>query len=316
MRSTLRSRYKVGIFCRLVLFLDLLHNLFIMIASKIGAHVSIAGGIWNAPQRAAAAGCEVMQIFTRSPQGGGAPALTPEIIERFAAARAEFGIGSVYIHTPYYINLGSEKPQTVASSIRIIREELERGTMLGAQYIMTHIGSAAEQDRNLVIQQVGESFAAVLKDYKGSTQLLIEISAGAGSVLGCTFGEVSKIIEYGNLKSFPGFGGICFDTCHAFASGYDYRSAESLQSMLEEFDQEIGLDLLRLTHVNDSKGACGDRKDRHEHIGLGLIGKDAMSHILSSASFSKIDWILETPEEQRFDDIQILKTIRSEFIDS
>ena len=281
-----------------------------MITSKIGAHVSIAGGIWNAPQRAASAGCEVMQIFTRSPQGGAAPALTPEIIERFVAARAEFGMSDVYIHTPYYINLGSEKPQTVASSIRIIREELERGSMLGARYVMTHIGSAAEQDRSVVIRRVGESFAAILNDYAGSTQLLIEISAGAGSVLGCTFAEISQIMEYGNLKRLEGFGGICFDTCHAFASGYDYRSLDGLHKMLEEFDREIGLDLLKLTHVNDSKGACGDRKDRHDHIGLGQIGRDAMSHILSSTAFAKINWILETPEERRLEDVQTLRTIR------
>lgn len=280
------------------------------IKSKIGAHVSIAGGIWNAPQRGSVHGCEVIQIFTRSPQGGPAPKIDQEVADKFKAEMAQNKISQVYIHTPYYINFASEKEQARETSSRIIREELERGSMLGSKYIMTHLGSAGTQDRNLAIEEVGRGLAKSLSSYEGSAKLLLEISAGAGAVIGCTFEEIKTIIDIGDLKSYSGFGGICFDTCHAFASGYDFRTKDSTAKTLGEFDKFIGLDLLKLTHVNDSKGAIGDRKDRHEHIGEGMVGIDGMSHILSSEPFQKIDWILETPEEKRLGDIEKLKRIR------
>lgn len=281
------------------------------IESKIGAHVSIAGGIWKAPARAGESGCEVMQIFTRSPQGGPAPVLNEEIISNFKNEILINKIESVYIHTPYYINLSSDKDSTRASSCRVIREELERGDRIGAKYVMTHLGSAGDRDRNMAIEHIGAGLAEALKGYAGTTQLLIEISAGAGAVMGCTFEEVSKIIESSKLKDKSGFGGICFDTCHAFASGYDFRTPQSLDSMLKEFDKYIGLDLLKLTHVNDSKGELGDKKDRHEYIGEGRIGSDGMSYILKSAPFSRIDWILETPDDKRLGDIDTLRKIRA-----
>lgn len=280
------------------------------INSKIGAHVSIAGGIWKAPSRGKEEGCEVIQIFTRSPQGGPAPKIDDEIASKFKQEMITNNISDVYIHTPYYINLASENEVTRKSSQRVIREELERGSMIGAKYIMTHIGSAGARDRDEAVFDVGRGLAEAISEYNGLTKLLIEISAGAGSVLGCSFEEVRKIINAGNLYHAPGFGGICFDTCHAFASGYDFRDPNTLQETLEQFDKHIGLDWLKLTHVNDSKGELGDRKDRHEHIGEGKIGMTGTSYILRSEPFAKIDWILETSDDNRMKDIEMLRSFR------
>ena len=138
--------------------------------------------------------------------------------------------------------------------------------------------------------------------------MLVEISAGAGEVLGDTFPEVAAIVS--DAKQLPGFGGICFDTCHAFASGYDFTDSAKAKKVLRDFDNSIGLSWLTLTHVNDSKTPLGDHKDRHEHIGMGHIGRDGLSAILKTPEFMHIDWILETESEGRPLDVKVLKQIR------
>lgn len=160
----------------------------------IGAHVSIAGGIWNAPERAAAIGCECFQLFTRSPQGGPAPALTDEIIAKFKHACEAHGQRLWVVHTPYYINLASKEERTRQASVRVIRDELDRASLIGATYVMTHLGSArdagVEKGRVYVIAGLTE----ILRGYTGSIQFLIEISAGAGAIIGATFEEIAEVI--------------------------------------------------------------------------------------------------------------------------
>ncbi len=276
--------------------------------SKIGAHVSIAGGIQEAPHRAKTAGCETFQCFTRSPQGGPAPKLTDEVLELFKSRMQECDIKTFYIHAPYYINLASLNEKIRQSSIRVIKEELERGSLLGAGYVMTHVGSHTDQTMEAGLARTNQALLKILDGYSGTTKLLIEISAGAGSVIGDTFEEVGEMV--GAVKDSNGFGGVCFDTCHAFASGYDYRTPSGLADVLQQFDANIGLDWLKLTHVNDSKADLGGKKDRHEHIGHGFIGRDGIASILSSPPFARIDWLLETAEDGRESDIQILREIR------
>jgi len=285
---------------------------------RIGVHVSIAGGIDKAPERAAQEQCEVFQCFTRSPQGGKAPELTPELVAQFKENMRTFNIQDFYIHAPYYINFGSTNPATYHSSVRVIREELERGSILGAKYVMAHIGSHTGWELEPSLAQASKGIAKVLEGYTGSTQFLIEISAGAGNVLGDTFEEIAEMLRQIGISTGPnaqssiaGFGGICFDTCHAFASGYDYRSPEKTKQILEQFDQTIGLNYLKLTHVNDSKGDLGDHKDRHEHVGKGFVGQDGLASLLQSNAFRSIDWLLETENEERFEDVVKLKQIRA-----
>ncbi|MEK7582396.1 MAG: deoxyribonuclease IV, partial [Patescibacteria group bacterium] len=222
-----------------------------IITSRIGAHVSIAGGIDKAPGRAAEIGCETFQCFTRSPQGGKAVELTPELVSNFKKEMKKYGMNSFVIHAPYYINLASLKPAIRYGSIRVLQEELERGDVLGARYVMAHIGSHSGQTAEEGIDKSSRAIEKILDGYDGSTQLLIEISAGAGSVLGDTFEEIGTIIKH--IRTKKGFGGICFDTCHAFASGYDFRTPNGAKKIMKLFDEMIGLELLRLTHVNDSK---------------------------------------------------------------
>lgn len=275
----------------------------------IGAHVSIAGGIQNAPGRAKEEGCETFQCFTRSPQGGPAPELTPGLVSGFRSAMKENEIKSFVIHAPYYINLASLNNRIRHGSIKVIRDELERGSTLGANYVMFHPGSHSGQSREEGIEKAKNGLEKILDGYAGNTKLLIEISAGAGSVLGDTFEEVGKMMA--TVKKTDGFGGICFDTCHAFASGYDFRTSDGAKNVLAQFDKNIGLEWLKLTHVNDSKMDLGGKRDRHEHIDKGFIGYAGLKEILSLKPFQNIDWILETETEGRLEDVKKLKEIRS-----
>src|SRR3989344_449157 len=163
--------------------------------SKIGCHVSILGGIANAPQRAADLGCEVFQIFSRSPQGGPAPKIDKEVVKKFKEEMKKNGQENCYIHAPYYINFASANPKTREASVRIIREELERGSLLGAKCLMTHLGSSRDMPRDKALKLVASGIKAVMKGYKGSTQFLLEISAGAGNTIGNTFEELAYIIK-------------------------------------------------------------------------------------------------------------------------
>ena len=277
---------------------------------KIGCHVSIAGGVWNAPERAADLGCETFQIFTRSPQGGPAPELTHEVVEKFKEGMAKFKFADFVVHCPYYINFGSGKPQTFHSSISIVRGELERTNILGGQFVMFHTGSGKDLGKVQAIKQAQQGLKKVLEGYEGQTQLLIEIAAGAGEILGDTFEEIAELME--PLKKYAGFGGICFDTQHAFASGYDVSKSD----WVKVFDKAIGLKWLKMSHVNDSKIELGGRKDRHEHIGEGLIGKKGITQFIenlqlkieNSASFPLI---LETEHDKVKADIKVLKNIRN-----
>lgn len=296
-----------------------------MIEPKIGVHVSISGGMHTAPKRANDLGCETFQCFTRSPQGGPSPELTQSLIANFKSQMQECGFETFYIHTPYYINFASLNPRIRHGSIKVVREELERGSALGARYVMTHLGSHTGQTLEEGITKVADAVVQILDGYGGTTELLLEIAAGTGNIIGDTFEEIGEILKQLGLPvgkglnqphlavqppSGAGFVGICFDTCHAFASGYDFRTAEGAGNVLEEFGKKIGLEYLKLVHVNDSKVDLGGRRDRHEHIGDGFIGREGLANILSTPEFRSIDWLLETEDSKRENDIKILKNIR------
>lgn len=269
----------------------------------IGAHVSIAGGIWNAPANAAAEGLECSQMFTRSPQGGPAPKLTPEVIAKFRAACAEHRQQLWVVHTPYYINLASADAKTRQRSAAIIREELDRASLLGAMYVMTHLGSAREVGEERGRAHVIDGLVRVLDGYVGSTQFCIEISAGAGAVIGDTFEEIAEIIAALHRDDV----GVCFDTQHAFASGYDLRTPDTVGAVMQHFDRTIGLARLKMSHVNDSKVALGEHKDRHEHIGYGQLGQDGIRAIVTHPAFRNLPLILETETEGREEDVRLLR---------
>ncbi|MHB8871374.1 MAG: deoxyribonuclease IV [Candidatus Doudnabacteria bacterium] len=283
---------------------------------KIGCHVSIAGGVINAPERAHELGCETFQIFTRSPQGGKAPELTKEVLAEFKTRMKKYGFKEFVIHAPYFINFGSANNRTFYGSVSVVREELERSSLLGASYLMVHLGSFKDLGKEKGEEQVIKGLKKVLDGYKGKTLFLIEISAGAGEVIGDSFEELSKLVKA--LKKYKTFGGICFDTQHAFASGYDLRDKKSVKQTFDDFEKKIGLKYLRMSHCNDSKVELGSHKDRHEHIDEGLIGKGGFTEILrffkgleKKTKEQKL-LILETEHDKVRADIQLLKKIKKE----
>lgn len=271
----------------------------------IGVHVSAAGNLALAPQRAKAVGAEVFQFFSRSPQGGPAVKITPTLAKEFKANCKKYGQAESYIHTPYYINLASPKNNIYYGSIAVIREELERGSLLGVKYVMTHLGSAREVGVKW-LPMVVKGLKKIMDGYKGSTKLLIEISAGSGEVIGDKFEEIAKILKGVGHKEI----GVCFDTCHAFASGYDLRDVKAVKKTFGDFDKIIGLNRLKLIHCNDSKTPLGSNKDRHEHIGLGQIGLNGFKAMMAYKPLQKINWCLETPEDDKCGDKENIKTLK------
>jgi deoxyribonuclease-4 len=271
-----------------------------------GAHVSVAGGLQNGPLNAAALGCEVFQFFSRSPQGGPAPKITPEMQSAFLENCAAHELKEWVIHAPYYLNFASGNPVTRANSARIIREELERATLLSAKYVMFHPGSAKDVGESEAVGLVVEGLKQVYKGYTGSAQLLIEISAGAGKVIGDTFEEVAEILSGVGHKEL----GVCFDTAHAFASGYDLRTRDAIHKTFQAFDAAIGLQRLKMSHCNDSKVGLGERKDRHEHLGMGQIGLDGFKELIAYPGIQHLNLYLETDPEGVQADLNNLKTLR------
>ncbi|MBI2356370.1 MAG: deoxyribonuclease IV [Candidatus Doudnabacteria bacterium] len=280
---------------------------------RIGSHVSIAGGIWNAPGNAAKVGAEVFQIFSRSPHGGPVKPIDEEAKAKFSAEMKKHKLDTFYIHTPYFINLASTKNNIYYGSISVIRQELERGTMLGCQAVMTHLGSFGELTDKQGIERTVIAIGKILEGYLGTTQLLLEMSAGAGRIIGDTFEELEQILDHPKLKKRHL--AVCFDTCHAFTAGYDLRTRESVAKTLKQFDRLIGFERLVMIHANDSKAELGKHLDRHEHIGQGFIGLKGFEALVNHEHLSKLDWILETPKDDPKDDpknIAVLKKLRQD----
>lgn len=279
---------------------------------KLGAHVSAAGGIFNAPVNAAKLDCEVFQVFSRSPQGGPAPKLSADILTQFQAAMKTNGLTEFVIHAPYYINFSSTNPRIYHSSISIIREELERGSLLGADYVITHLGSAKDSGPELGFAKTWQAIQKILDGYKGQTQLLMEITAGAGEMMGDTFEELAAILKTVEKKAaLKNKLHICLDTCHTFADGYDLRTKATVDATVKLFDKIVGLPRLKFFHLNDSKGAFGDHKDRHEHIGQGQIGREGFQAIMTHPKLKGVNGVIETPWDDSYaKDLQLLKKLR------
>lgn len=294
-------------------------------SQKVGLHVSAAGGVQNAPDNAKAMGAECFQFFSRSPRGGGAAPISDEQAASFRAKSTEYAFES-YIHTPYYINFASKNNKIYHGSINAVREELTRGTKLGVKYVVTHMGSAKDHiiDKNSstvppeALTQAIEGLKRIYDDRPHSakasrgdqeftSELLIEISAGAGAVLGDSFDELAKLLEGLNRKDVH----ICLDTCHMFASGYDLRTAEALEETMKQFRSILGADNLKLVHMNDSKKELGSHRDLHEHMGMGAIGVEGLQAVLAHKDFQHVNFILETKHDEHIQqDLDFLRNNR------
>lgn len=279
-----------------------------------GAHVSISSGIPNAPANAAVLGCEVFQMFSRSPRGGKAALITPETGRAFRAECKKYKQAASYIHAPYYINFASKNNRIRYGSIAVIRDELERASALGVKAIMTHLGSAKDTTPEQAVKITAEGIVKVLKGYKGNAKLLLELSAGSGEIIGDTFEEMGEIIKLAEKKlGKKNIIGVCLDTAHIFASGYDIRDKKSVAATFKAFDKAIGLKRLGVIHANDSMVGLGEKKDRHQHLGRGKIGVEGFRALVRHPRLKNVDMVMETPSQAGMKrDIILLKKMRGE----
>jgi deoxyribonuclease-4 len=281
-----------------------------MAQSRIGLHISGAGGLADAPLRAKALGCECFQFFSRSPRGGSTPPISAETAKLFRSRCKTWKLES-YIHAPYYINFASSNNRVSFGSVSAVREELERGTLLGVKYIMTHLGSSSDLGGSAALKQAIARVQAIFDPKKGgpyTTKLLIEISAGAGGILGDTFEELAAIVKGVGRADL----GVCLDTCHLFASGYDVRTSEAITSTMRAFKKHLPLSRFKLVHANDSAHDFGEHRDRHADIGDGRLGVDTFRSLLHHPDFRGRNFVLETPgaDARREKDVALLKELR------
>lgn len=265
----------------------------------IGAHVSASGGIENAVKNAKNIGATAFALFTKNQRQWLAPALTDKQIEIFKAAMAEAGYSAQQIlpHDSYLINLGHPDQDGLEKSRESFFEEMSRCERLGLDRLNFHPGSHLKRiDERASLDRIAESINMALERTSGVTAVL-ENTAGQGSNLGFSFYQLAHIIERVEDKSRVG---VCIDTCHAFAAGYDLRTREACDATFAEFDQVIGFKYLRGVHLNDAMRPLGSRIDRHSPLGDGEIGWECFRYIASDPRFDNIPLILETPDEARW----------------
>lgn len=266
---------------------------------RYGKHTSIAGGLPRAIERAAELGCSSLQIFSRNPRGWASPPLGEEEAIAFREARAQLGIGPVVVHDNYLINLASSDTSIRQRSIEAFRDELDRAIRIGADYLVTHPGSAKDGSR---ARGVRSCIQAVKKAAKGldldGLTVLIENTAGQGGCIGRSFDEVADIIA-GCEGALPM--GTCLDTAHTFAAGYDLLTDGTFAETMAALDAAVGFERVRVIHFNDSKVGLGANVDRHWHLGEGAIGFDALARVARYEPIAHAAIILETPEDDIHD---------------
>ncbi|MFH1707589.1 MAG: deoxyribonuclease IV [Planctomycetota bacterium] len=264
----------------------------------IGGHVSIVGGIAEAPGRARALGLDAMQVFSKNQKRWTAPSVDPAAAEAFRAALETAGIApaATAIHTSYLINLAATDEGRRKKSRTAFLDELTRAGALGIPLLIFHPGSHLGAGAAAGVAAAGAALREALEAEAGAgTALLIETTAGQGDCVGHSFEEIRDMIAAAGGHARLG---VCYDICHSFAAGYDIRTPETCAATLAEFDRVIGLDRLRAMHLNDSKTDLGSRRDRHEHIGEGAIGRAAFGLLLGDRRFTTLPAFMETPEAE------------------
>ena len=277
-----------------------------------GAHVSAAGGVENAPANARAIGATAFALFTKNQRQWVAPALKAEQIEAFRRACEEGGYTPAQIlpHDSYLINLGHPKREALEKSRAAFFDEMHRCEQLGLDRLNfhpgSHLGKITEEES---LDRIAESINLALDRTQGVTAV-IENTAGQGSNLGFAFEQLAYLIDRVEDKSRVG---VCIDTCHAFAAGYDLRTAEACEKTFAELDSIVGFEYLKGMHLNDAMKILGSRVDRHTPLGEGMIGMECFRYIMQDARFDGIPLILETPDEERWpEEIAMLKAFAEE----
>jgi len=275
----------------------------------LGAHMSIAGGVAESLARGARIGCDSIQIFTKSTRQWASKPYTKEDVEAFRRNQKEYGIAIVIAHDSYLLNLGAPDGMLRKKSIVNFIDELERCEMLGVPYLVAHPGSHVGSGEEAGIKTIAASIDEAHASTRGfRTRIALEITAGQGSNLGCTFTQMGQIFDAvkGNERL-----ALCFDTEHAFAAGYDIRTAEGYERTLAELNEKVGLDRIVAFHLNDSLKPFNSRVDRHQHIGQGYIGVEPFARLVNDPRFAGIAMCLETEPGEEMQDIAAdLATLR------
>ena len=279
---------------------------------KIGCHVSIAGGIDNSVKRAEELGCSTMQIFSKNASTWREKILKRDEVESFRGNLKNSNINPVFIHTSYLINLASPSDELYFKSINAFIEEMKRADILLTEpFLITHPGAHTGAGEEYGIERIIRALNIILEksaDLSLKTMVLLEDTAGSGTHLGYTFGQLKRMMEGAKDRKRIG---ICFDTCHAFAAGYDLSHQEGIEQTLEELEKYIGLDKLKVIHLNDSKFPLSSRKDRHMHLGKGYIGLEGFKVLVNHKYLKDLPFILETPKHDEKDDINNINLVKS-----
>ena len=269
--------------------------------------MSIAGSIDKAVDRAVELGCGTFQIFTKNPRGWKFSDLKKEDAKNFRDKLASSKLVSPLDHMPYLPNLSTPEEEIYKKSVDIFTEELKRSAALGIPYLVTHVGSHKGKGIAHGIKRITEACNTALKSADNSVIILLEITAGTKNSVGSTFEHLKQIMNGVRPNNRVG---MCFDTCHAFAAGYDLRSKEAVARTISLLDDIIGLERVKAVHANDSKGPLGSGLDRHEHIGMGYIGEKGFRELFSHNHFSNLPKVLETPIDDRRDDIGNIRKLK------
>ena len=256
--------------------------------------------------RAVELGCDTFQIFTRNPRSWSFSKLNQGIVQQFKEKLRQHHIAPVFGHTSYILNLSSPEETVYSKSVESLATELRRCCELGIPYLVTHLGSHLGAGNEIGLHQVISAIKEALSQADNEVVLLVENAAGSQNAVGSKFEELRDII---NGLDDPHRVGVCLDTCHCFAASYDLRTREVVEETLKCFDRAVGLRLLKLVHLNDSKAPFGSHIDRHEHIGLGMIGEKGFRSILSSP-LGRRPLILETPVDGKRDDMENLLKVK------
>ena len=261
---------------------------------RLGAHLSIAGGLPRAVDRAVASRCEALQIFTKSVGQWRARVLPPDEIVLFRRRVAETGITPVVAHNSYLINIAAASAALREQSLQALLEEYDRADALGLQGLVMHPGSYTSGTPDDGLRLIADGLRTLLRARRhGSALILLEHTAGQGTNLGHRFEHISAILE--QLDGSPRVG-VCLDTCHLLTAGYDLCSDAGYHATFRDFDRIIGIDRIKVFHLNDSKKPCGSRVDRHEHIGKGCLGLEPFRKLLNDPRFAGLPMLLETPK--------------------
>jgi len=270
---------------------------------RLGVHTSIAGGLHLSLERAHELGCTTMQIFSHNPRGWATSPIEKSERDAFRRLRGKLDIQPVYAHASYLINIASPDDALRGRSVGLLKEEMKRADTLGIDYVVLHPGTAHEPDGRA---RAARSIREALGRRRTGAGLLIENTSGKRGDISSRVEDIAHLIEESGGKA----AGICIDSCHAFAAGYDIRKAAGVKRLADEITSLIGPGAVKLIHLNDSKGDVGSGMDRHEHIGKGKIGRKGLRQLITHEIFADVPIVLETPKQGDEEDIMNISAVR------